>query len=123
MQPLPHTRSCFVCGESNPLGLQLRFETDGKMVRAQFCPRAQHIGFKETLHGGIIATVLDETMVWACALEAKRFVYCAELTVRYLHPIRPGASLIASSRMVESRRDKLFTASAELAASEQSILA
>jgi acyl-coenzyme A thioesterase PaaI-like protein len=67
--------------------------------------------------------VLDETMVWACALEAKRFVYCAELTVRYLHPIRPGASLIASSRVIEPRRNKLFTASAELASSEQSILA
>ena len=27
MKLLPHTRSCFVCGESNPAGLKLRFET------------------------------------------------------------------------------------------------
>ena len=26
MRELPHTHSCFVCGEANPLGLKLRFE-------------------------------------------------------------------------------------------------
>ena len=32
MKELPHTHSCFVCGESNPIGLNLRFETDGGIV-------------------------------------------------------------------------------------------
>jgi acyl-coenzyme A thioesterase PaaI-like protein len=72
MRKLPHTHSCFVCGESNPAGLNLRFETDGRVVRARFTPRVEHVGFKQVVHGGIIATVLDEIMVWACAVPTKQ---------------------------------------------------
>ncbi|MEI2727020.1 MAG: PaaI family thioesterase [Verrucomicrobiota bacterium] len=90
MKPLPHTHSCFVCGESNPFGLRLRFETDGRVVQTRFVPRAEHIGFKGVVHGGILATVLDEIMVWACAVPTRKFAYCAELTVRYRHPLAPG---------------------------------
>jgi len=114
MQPLPHTRSCFVCGEANPIGLQLRFETDGEIVRAEFCPKPEHIGFKATVHGGIIATLLDETMVWACAIQTKRFAYCAELKVRYELPVRPGAPVIATAELVENRRGRIFTTKGEL---------
>jgi acyl-coenzyme A thioesterase PaaI-like protein len=63
MRMLPHTRSCFVCGESNPAGLNLRFETDGRTVQTRFVPRAEHIGFRQTVHGGLTATLLDEIMV------------------------------------------------------------
>ena len=59
MQALPHTRSCFVCGEANPLGLNLRFETDGRIVHTKFRPRPEHAGFRGVVHGGLIATVLD----------------------------------------------------------------
>jgi len=114
MQPLPHTRSCFVCGEANPIGLRLRFETDGKVVRAEFCPKVEHIGFKGTVHGGIIATLLDETMVWACAIQTKRFAYCAELKVRYVLPVRPDVPVIATAELVENRRGKIFTTQGEL---------
>jgi uncharacterized protein (TIGR00369 family) len=114
MKLLPHTRSCFVCGESNPIGLNLRFETDGRRVESRFSPRPEHIGFKQTLHGGLIATLLDEAMVWACAVQTRRFAFCAELTVRYLQPARPDMSLVATAELVENRRNKIFEAKAEL---------
>jgi uncharacterized protein (TIGR00369 family) len=114
MQVLPHTHSCFVCGDSNPLGLQLRFHTDGSIVRTEFMPRPEHIGFKRTVHGGIIAALLDEIMVWACAVQTKQFSYCAELTVRFRQPLRPGASSLASAELVSNRRNRLFEAKAEL---------
>ena len=114
MKVLPHTRSCFVCGESNPAGLNLRFETDGRVVRTHFVPRAEHVGFRHTVHGGLIATLLDEIMVWACAVRTKRFAFCAELNVRYLRPVRPQDNLVATGELVSNRRDKLFEAGAEL---------
>lgn len=114
MQTLPHTKSCFVCGDANPLGLQLRFETDGQIVRAQFTPRIEHNGFKQTVHGGLLATLLDEIMVWACAVQTKRFAYCAELTVRFQNPARPGETLMATGELVGNRRNKLFEAKGEL---------
>lgn len=114
MKELPHTHSCFVCGESNPFGLKLRFETDGRMVQTRFIPRAEYAGFKSVVHGGIISTLLDEIMVWACAIQTRRFAYCAELTVRFLAPLRPGEEVVARAELITNRRDKIFEAKAEL---------
>jgi acyl-coenzyme A thioesterase PaaI-like protein len=114
MKVLPHTHSCFVCGESNPIGLKLRFETDGRIVQTHFVPRPEHIGFKQTVHGGLIATVLDEIMVWACAVQTKRFAFCAELNLRFINPLRPNHPVLASAELVANRRGKIFEARAEL---------
>lgn len=110
MIQLPHTRSCFVCGEANPLGLKLRFETpvDGSVVRARFVPKPEHIGFRDTVHGGITATVLDEIMVWACAVRTGKFGYCAELSLRFLNPAKPGEEVIATGELTANRRNKVF---------------
>jgi acyl-coenzyme A thioesterase PaaI-like protein len=114
MKELPHTRSCFVCGESNPSGLKLRFKTNGQSVQTRFRPQGEHIGFKGTVHGGLIATVLDEIMVWACAVQTKRFSFCAELSVRFLRPVRPNEEVSAAGYLVANRRGRLFEARAEL---------
>jgi len=114
MRTLPHTHSCFVCGESNPIGLRLRFETDGKLVQSHFTPRAEHIGFRQTVHGGLIATILDEIMVWACAVATKKFAYCAELNVRFVQPMRPNEEVIAQAELTSNRRNKIFEAKGEL---------
>ncbi|HLX70694.1 MAG TPA: PaaI family thioesterase [Verrucomicrobiae bacterium] len=123
MNVLPHTHSCFVCGESNPIGMKLRFETDGQIVQTRFKPRAEHIGFKQVVHGGIIATLLDEIMVWACAVRTKRFAYCAELTARFLAPLRPGEETIATGELIANRRDRIFEAKAEIKDSKGRLLA
>ena len=123
MTQLPHTHSCFVCGESNPVGLNLRFEADGGIVRTRFTPRAEHIGFKQVIHGGLIATVLDEIMVWACVTQTKRFAYCAELTVRFQNPLRPGEETFAAAELVANRRNKIFEVKSELKDSAGKIFA
>jgi uncharacterized protein (TIGR00369 family) len=114
MKELPHTHSCFVCGESNAHGFNLRSETDGAIVRTHFAFRSEHVGFKQTVHGGLTATLLDEIMTWACVVKAKRFAYCAELSVRYLHPVTPGQQLVASAELVSNRRGRIFDAKAEM---------
>jgi len=114
MKTLPHTHSCFVCGESNSAGLKLRFETDGRRVHTHFTPRVEHIGFKEVVHGGILSALLDEIMVWACIVPTKRVAYCAELNVRFLRPVRPGEHIVATAELAANRRDRIFETTAEL---------
>ncbi|MCU0770303.1 MAG: PaaI family thioesterase [Verrucomicrobia bacterium] len=114
MKELPHTRSCFVCGEANPLGLHLRFQTDGASVQTKFVPKPEHAGFKSVTHGGLLSTVLDEVMVWACAVRTRRFAFCAEMTVRFLQSAVPGVELTATGRLVEDWRGRLFRSSGEL---------
>lgn len=123
MRELPYTHTCFVCGDSNASGLKLRFRTDGKLVEARFVPRPEHVGFKQTVHGGLIATVLDEIMVWACAVNTRRFAWCAELNVRFLNPLRPGEETLAVAELAANRRDKIFEAKADLRNSTGVVLA
>ncbi len=93
------------------------------MVLARFHARDDHVGFKGTIHGGIISTVLDEIMVWACAVQTKRFAYCAELNVRFTSPLRPGQEVFASAELTSNRRNKLFEAKGELRDADGAVLA
>jgi uncharacterized protein (TIGR00369 family) len=117
MRELPHTHSCFVCGESNAVGLKLRFTTDGRVVQTGFRLRAEHIGFRGVVHGGILTTVLDEIMVWACAVPTGQFAFCAELTVRFLNPVRPDEEIIATGELLANRKNRIFEAKGVLASS------
>lgn len=123
VRELPHTTSCFVCGERNPLGLNLRFQTDGKVVSTTFTPTTAHIGFRGVTHGGILATVLDEIMVWACAVSTRRFSFCAELTTRFHHPAQPDAPLTVTSELLENRRNRVFEAKAEIRDADGQLIA
>ena len=114
MEHLPHSKSCFVCGWRNPVGLKMRFRTDGKIVEGRFTPGPEHGGFLNVIHGGILATILDEVMVWACSVQTKKFCYCAEMSVRYLLPARPAEEIIATAEMVENRKNRILTAKGEI---------
>jgi len=114
MRELPHTHSCFVCGESNAAGLRLRLQTDGRIVQTQFSPKPEHTGFKGVMHGGLIATVLDEVMAWACVVRARRFAFCAEFTVRFLQPIPPGEEIIATAELTANRKNRIFETKGDL---------
>jgi uncharacterized protein (TIGR00369 family) len=114
MRKLPRSKSCFVCGVANPAGLALQFHDDGTRVTARFRFRADHVGFAETVHGGLISTVLDEVMVWVCGVRTGQFAYCAELTVRFMQPVRPGEDVLVTAELVRNRRGRLFEARAEL---------
>ena len=123
MLKLPCTKSCFVCGTQNPIGLKLCFETDGRTVQARFTPQHVHAGFQGVVHGGIISTLLDEIMVWACCVNTRRFAYCAELNVRFAHPGHPGEEIIATAQLTLNRRNKLFEARGELRDQHDLVLA
>lgn len=114
MQRLPRTKGCFVCGTTNPIGLGVELVDEGESVSAHFRPRPEHVGFKDTVHGGLIAALLDEVMVWVCGVRTGQFAYCAELTVRYRRPARPGRDLVASAKLVTNRQNRVLEAQATL---------
>ena len=111
---LPATRSCYVCGTANPLGLQIGFRIVGQAAESRFSFRPEFSGFRDTVHGGVISTVLDEIMVWAIGIESGKFVYCAELTVRFLRPTPTKTPVIARGEVTENKRNRLFVARGEL---------
>lgn len=115
MLELPHTPGCVVCGLKNPHGLKLTLHVDEAtgMVTTTFEARAEHIGFEGIVHGGMLATVVDEAMVWAATWKGKRFCVCGELTIRYRHPIIVGKPVKVQA-VVDFSRPKLLEASARV---------
>jgi uncharacterized protein (TIGR00369 family) len=89
---------CFGCGPDNPVGLRLSgFRmVEGERYEVDFTPLPEHQGWQEIVHGGIIATVVDEVMtrlLWELGME----VVTAELTVRYKRPLQVGTAVRATA--------------------------
>jgi uncharacterized protein (TIGR00369 family) len=85
---------CFGCGEANPRGMRLQFRRDEqrKRIVGQFRLGPEFQGASGFIHGGIIATVLDEVMSKVSRFHDVRAV-TAELNIEYLKPVRVGAEL------------------------------
>ena len=103
MRNLPRYKKCFVCGKENPIGLNITFKTDEERVYAAFKPDAKYMGYENTLHGGIAASLLDETMGWSCSIKTKKLYYTVELTVRYKKHIKVNEQLFVEAYMVKNR--------------------
>jgi uncharacterized protein (TIGR00369 family) len=96
---LPTYDGCYVCGQAHPRGLRARFfvGTLGQ-VHARFKPDHTQTGYKDTVHGGVISTLLDELLGWPIALQTGRMAVTGELTVRFLKPMSAGRSYLATAR-------------------------
>jgi uncharacterized protein (TIGR00369 family) len=94
-QPDP-ANPCFGCGGGNPRGMKLAFEMDesSQRVIGHFRLGPEYQGATGFIHGGIIATVLDEVMSKVSRFSNVRAV-TAELTVEYLLPVRVDEELRA----------------------------
>ena len=79
---------CFFCGSEHPTGLRLEFhELKDGSVTARFPCGHLFEGYREALHGGVIAALLDSAMT-NCLFAKGIVAVTAELTVRYLTPVR-----------------------------------
>ncbi len=56
---------CFACGARNPIGLHLHFSYGEGTAEALFTPQQVHEGYPGLMHGGLVATLLDEVMAHA----------------------------------------------------------
>lgn len=104
---------CFVCGSEVP-GLHVSFSGDADEVRAEVVIQPPYQGFEGVVHGGILASILDDAM-WHVIHQHDDAVWpmTAELKVRYHAPARMGATLQVRAHLV-SFRQRLMIASAEV---------
>ncbi len=116
---LPRTEGCIVCGQLNPVGLKITsfVDTSTGVVSAAYTPDVNHIGFTGVVHGGVLATVLDEIMVWCATWAGKRFCLAAELSVRYRSPGRVGELMRVEAR-TEIVRSRIITTTGKITAGE-----
>ncbi|OIO39663.1 MAG: hypothetical protein AUJ72_00305 [Candidatus Omnitrophica bacterium CG1_02_46_14] len=109
---LEDDQMCCVCGSKNPLGLKLHFEHLKKgTLKSSVIFSKEHQGFKDIVHGGMIAMVLDEMMVnlaWKEGLPA----VTAELTVRLKKAAKIGQKVLLEGYL-EGQQGRVLRARSE----------
>ena len=104
---------CMVCGQSNPFGLGVKFdsETDGS-VTATFLGHPALEGFEGLLHGGMVASLLEGAMT-NCLFAHGCVGMAGELNVRYQEPVVIGEELSVRA-WIERSAPPLYWLTAEL---------
>jgi len=111
LTPMAHSpqNCCFGCGEANSIGLHLEFflAADRSVVSLPTVPDTFE-GPTGYLHGGVIATLLDETMSKAVRAHGLTAM-TRHMEVDYLRPVPSGAPLRMEGRLIRDEGREHWT--------------
>ena len=116
---------CLVCGLKNRLGLQAAFyELENNMLVAIFRPKKEHQSYPGIMHGGLISTILDETIGRAIMTKHNGEIWgvTAELNVKFLKPVPLNTELKVTGRVTLERK-QYFEAEGQLLLQDGSVAA
>ena len=78
---------CFACSPHNAIGLKMEFyEKDDKII-SFWEPDKNYEGFNNVLHGGIQATLIDETAAWSVFVKGATSGVTKSLEIQYINPV------------------------------------
>lgn len=103
---------CFACGVDNPIGLNIRFKVQGDQCSGIFTPNENHVGFSDTVHGGIIYTALDDVTANILYQQGRK-AHTAKCEIRYRQPARVGEKLMLKG-WIETERRRLIILKGEI---------
>lgn len=101
----PTSLQCFACGRNNPFGLKLEWfnNYDEKCVETTFTLDDNYCSYPGTVHGGILATILDETSGRAVLLDNnfERLMVTLKMEVVYKKNTPTNTPLKAIGRVLK----------------------
>jgi len=101
--------NCFGCGQSNPVGLRLLFsQTADHTVFCEANIAENYEGPPGYLHGGMIATLLDEAMSKANRARGVTAM-TRQMQIEYLRPVPSNAPIRIEGRVTRSEGRKHWT--------------
>ncbi|KPJ74188.1 hypothetical protein AMJ52_01640 [candidate division TA06 bacterium DG_78] len=112
---------CFACGHKNEHGLQLNITETAEGVEAIIEPPTWTQGYNKIIHGGIIATILDEMAVWAAYKKGYKSV-TAQLNMRIKKALQVDDQYTAKAKVVTVKH-KLIQAKSEITNKTHEIMA
>jgi uncharacterized protein (TIGR00369 family) len=113
---------CFACGRLNEAGLHLDFDVSRDRAETTFVPQRRHEGYDGTVHGGIVAALLDETMGWAIFHQGIWGV-TARLSVTFRRPVTVGEELRVVGEVARQRTRAIDTHGTVTRARDGAVLA
>jgi acyl-coenzyme A thioesterase PaaI-like protein len=113
----PSSRSCFVCGRENAVGLKMKWNQhpEAGELRATVVIPELFNGYPGVTHGGIVAAVLDETAGRTILIDGgfDDLMVTAKLELVYRRPTPTGEPLEVVGRLLK-RSGSRAEAEAEL---------
>jgi len=101
--------NCFGCSPQNPMGLHMEFYEDGDQVISYWRPQEHYQGWVGVMHGGITATLIDETASWLIMRKLQTSGVTSRLNVRYQKPIAMTAQeLIVRAKITDQKRNYVY---------------
>jgi uncharacterized protein (TIGR00369 family) len=113
--------NCFACGGENPIGMHLHIELGEGSAQATWQPGPDFVGWEDKVHGGLLATLLDEVMAWAPS-SYDSWAVTAEMNIRYRSPANPG-ELLSARGWVTQRRRRIYHVRGEVTGADGRLIA
>jgi uncharacterized protein (TIGR00369 family) len=101
--------NCFGCSPNNDKGLQLKFELDGEEVVARWNPQRWAEGYRNVLHGGIQAALLDEVCSWVVQSLCKTVGVTTSMEISYRKAVViSDGDIMLKARLIEQNSRMAF---------------
>ena len=98
---------CIGCGPESRLGLHMRFDVnEDRSVESRVTVGPDFQGWRDVVHGGVVALLLVEAMAYAAGAHGVVGV-TADLKMRFRKPVHVGAPLIVRGAVLWQRRGVL----------------
>ena len=107
-------QTCFGCGVDNPIGLHMDFFTDDQRLYSFVTVPTTMAGWDQTVHGGIVSTLLDEIMGWTVIYLLKKIGVTTSMTVEFRKPVQVEQQLTVVGTIKEIPSERQVVVSGEL---------
>jgi acyl-coenzyme A thioesterase PaaI-like protein len=99
---------CFACGPRNPRGIhmQVKYAKDSTAAESMLALPKEFQGWQDVIHGGILATLLDEIMMHAVWHFAGAGVTLG-LEVQFRQPLAPAEMVLVRGSITETKGRRL----------------
>lgn len=95
----------------NPIGLKIKFQMKDGKCYGVFTPGDAHVGYENTVHGGIIYSALDDVMANVLYLQDKK-AHTAKCEIRYRRALEVGQTINLTG-WIETERRRLVVLKGE----------
>lgn len=109
---------CFGCCPDNPIGLHLEFYEDGDYIVSIWHPSVHYQGWVNTIHGGILSTLIDEVCGWVVTRKLQTSGYTVQLNVKFRKAVSTTERALTIRAKVAKQVRNLAYIQAEIVNSE-----
>lgn len=105
-EPIEEANMCFACGKENPIGLKIDFVVAGDTCSGEFTGTENHVGWNNTVHGGIIFSALDDVTANILYRQGRK-AHTAKCEIRYRKALYVGETVVLKG-WIEKEKGRLI---------------